>query len=68
MIRLKAYEDTVTVAQPKVNESGRGCYVCLREECVDAALKRGRLSRALRRNILILPLKEGLLRGLEQKR
>ncbi len=68
MIRLKAYEDTVAVVRPKVNERGRGCYVCLCEECVDAALKKGCLSRALRKNILVLPPKEGLLRGLEQKR
>ncbi len=68
MIRLTAHEETVVVAQPKRNESGRGCYVCPREECIDAALKKGRLSKALRKNILVLPSKEGLLRGLEQKR
>jgi len=68
MIRLTAYEDTVVVARSKRNESGRGCYVCPSEECVNAALKKGRLSKALRKNILVLPSREGLLRGLEQKR
>ncbi len=63
MIRLTAYKDTVVVAQPKRNESGRGCYVCPGEECVNAALKKGRLSKALRKTILVLPSKEALQRA-----
>ncbi len=61
MIRLKADKDTVVVADAKDRTPGRGCYVCPREECVRAALEKGRLSRALRRSMVIVPSQETLL-------
>jgi len=67
MIRFKVSGDTVVVAERKRDYPGRGCYACRREKCLEAALKKGCLSRALRRNITGHPLIEGLLRELEQK-
>jgi uncharacterized protein len=67
MIRFKVLGDMVVVAERKRDYPGRGCYACRREECLEAALKKGSLSRALRRNIAGHPLKGELLRELEQK-
>jgi predicted RNA-binding protein YlxR (DUF448 family) len=67
MVHLKAAEDTVVIVSPKEEIPGRGCYVCPEEKCVEAALERGRLSRALRRSIAKVPSKEALLKGQEQK-
>lgn len=67
MIRLKAQEDTVIVVGNKDNVPGRGCYVCPRLKCIEAGLDKGRLSRALRRNVAIVPTREALLRGQEQE-
>lgn len=67
MIRITAVGDTVAVSPRKSKLPGRGCYVCPTEKCVEAALRRNNLSRALRKNIAVLPSKEELLREIEQK-
>jgi len=68
MVRLKAANDTVVVATDDEGIPGRGCYVCPEEKCLEAALRKGCLSRALRTKIVDPPSKEGLLRGLEKMR
>jgi len=67
MIRLRALENEVIVSDKKAKFGGRGCYVCARSECIDAALKKGRLARALRTNVASPPSQEALLRALEEK-
>jgi uncharacterized protein len=67
MIRLKASEGTVIVSSPQDRTPGRGCYTCPDEKCVELALKRGSLARALRGKILVPPSKEALLKGHEKK-
>ena len=64
---MKARGDTVVVSPRKDQTPGRGCYICPQEECLEAALKKGCLARALKRNVVVPP-KQGLLKGLEQKR
>jgi uncharacterized protein len=61
MIRLRADRNRVIVADASDKTPGRGCYVCPREECIKAALEKDRLSRALRRSMLIAPSQETLL-------
>lgn len=67
MIRLKAVGNAAAVSGRKGEHSGRGCYVCPREACIEAAMKKRRLEKALRRRIIEAPSKEGLLRGPENK-
>ncbi|MFH1116211.1 MAG: YlxR family protein [Pseudomonadota bacterium] len=67
MIRLKAVGGTVVRDSRQRTLPGRGCYVCRCEPCVEAALKKGSLARAFRRNIAYPPSKEGLLRGFDEK-
>ena len=64
---MKAIGNVATVCGGKGEHSGRGCYVCPREACIEAALKKGRLEKALRHIITEAPSKEGLLRGPENK-
>jgi predicted RNA-binding protein YlxR (DUF448 family) len=68
MVLLKAVENTVVVSNARDKLPGRGCYSCPSRECIKAALRKERLSRALRRNILILPSPEELLTGFDEKR
>jgi uncharacterized protein len=67
MVRIKASNDTIVVAHGKDSLPGRGCYLCPAAKCVEAALKKGRIARALRREVIDIPSKEELLRRLEQK-
>jgi predicted RNA-binding protein YlxR (DUF448 family) len=68
MVLLKAVGSTVVVSDLRDKLPGRGCYTCPSPECIKAALRKERLTRALRRNILILPSPEELLTGLDEKR
>jgi len=68
MVLLKAVGNTVVVSDPRHKLPGRGCYTCPSLECIKAALRKERLTRALKRNILILPSPEELLTGLDEKR
>jgi len=61
LLRIVARGDNVTICGRKQAAEGRGCYVCPQAGCVELALKKGRFSRALRRNIAALPSKEELL-------
>jgi predicted RNA-binding protein YlxR (DUF448 family) len=67
MIRLKAKDDRIIVSSRNDKTPGRGCYACPDEKCVELALKRGSLARALRRKIVVPPSKEALLKGHEKK-
>jgi predicted RNA-binding protein YlxR (DUF448 family) len=46
---------------------GRGCYVCPTVECIEVALKQKGLARALKKNAVVTPSKDELLRRLEIK-
>ncbi len=67
MVRIKALGDAIVIAHGKDSLPGRGCYLCPAARCVEAALKKGRIARALRREGVDIPSKEELLRWLEQK-
>jgi uncharacterized protein len=68
MLRFKVVGDLVVPAVNKDSLPGRGCYICPEEHCVTAALKKGRIARALRKNSVILPSTEELLVGIGYKR
>lgn len=53
LVRL-VMADGVIVVDPEARQPGRGAYLCGREECLDAALRRNaaQLRRALRTNAL----------------
>lgn len=67
MLHFKVVDDTVALVAQHENTPGRGCYTCPDKKCLEKALNKGRLERALRRNIAVAPSKEVLLRGLEKK-
>lgn len=67
LLHFKVAEDALVLVAGNENIPGRGCYACPEEECLEKALNKGRLERALRRKIAVAPSKEGLLRGLEKK-
>jgi len=48
LLRLVRRADGMVYIDQVGVEPGRGAYVCLRRECVDEALQRGRLARAFR--------------------
>jgi uncharacterized protein len=64
MLRFKLVGDSVVPAANKDSLPGRGCYICPEVHCVAAALKKGRIARALRKNSVILPSMEELLVGI----
>lgn len=61
MIRFNALGDTVVVSRDSRKRSGRGCYVCPTEPCVEKALNKSTLQKALRRDIAVTPSKDVLL-------
>lgn len=67
MLHLKIVDDTVELIGRNENAPGRGCYACPENKCLEKALDKGRLERALRHSVAVVPSKEGLLRGLEKK-
>ncbi|MFH0824811.1 MAG: DUF448 domain-containing protein [Pseudomonadota bacterium] len=68
MVRLGIGDgNEVAISSGSVGREGRGCYVCPVGACVNAALAKGRLAKALRRESVIPPLKEEILRGLDKK-
>jgi predicted RNA-binding protein YlxR (DUF448 family) len=67
LLHLKVANDLVVLVAANENVPGRGCYACPEEKCLEKALNKGRLERALRRKIAVAPSKEELLRGLEKK-
>jgi predicted RNA-binding protein YlxR (DUF448 family) len=68
MIRLKVSERVLVVTDCKAHLSGRSCYVCPSESCVQKALKTKRLEKALRTGIQRIPSVESILKtGLEKK-
>lgn len=67
MALIKALGDAIVVARRKDRLPGRGCHLCPEARCVEAAIKKGRIARALRKEHVEIPSKEELLRRLEQK-
>lgn len=67
MLRLGAVASEVVVSDWRYKPQGRGCYVCPEETCVKNALKKGRLERALRKQLLLIPSPEDVMRGFRQK-
>jgi predicted RNA-binding protein YlxR (DUF448 family) len=67
MLHFKVVDETVVLVGRNENAPGRGCYACPENKCLEKALVKRRLERALRRNVAVVPSKEGLLRGLEKK-
>ncbi len=63
MIFLKSVGNTANVSSSKENLPGRGCYSCPNRDCIKNALKKERLSRAFRKNILRIPSPEELHDG-----
>jgi predicted RNA-binding protein YlxR (DUF448 family) len=61
LIRLKACGVTIVVNSHRESKPGRGCYVCPSAECIEIALKKGRVHRALQRDTLVLPSADELL-------
>jgi predicted RNA-binding protein YlxR (DUF448 family) len=67
MIRFSTDGKTITVSDGTTQGEGRGCYMCPLEKCVDAALRKGNIQRALRVQDAASPTKEELLKRLEKK-
>lgn len=67
LIRFAVVGDDMVVVDGKHKLQGRGCYACPEEACVDNALKRGRIERALRKQFLVIPSTEVVMRGFSQK-
>lgn len=61
MIRLSARGDLAVVSWDGRTRSGRGCYACATASCLDRALNKTVLKRALRRDISGTPSREALL-------
>ncbi|MGB9616231.1 MAG: YlxR family protein [Desulfomonilaceae bacterium] len=68
LIRLAVSKGEVLVSDAKYKMPGRGCYVCPEEICIDRALKKSRLERALRKECLVIPSRDAVMRGFRQKR
>lgn len=66
MIRLTAIDESVVKGTIEGKTPGRGCYACPEEKCLEKALQKARLEKALRRKIATVPSKEGLLTGLKE--
>jgi uncharacterized protein len=62
LLRLAATPDGGIALDWRRNLGGRGAYVCARRECVERALSGRRLSRALRRRV-VLPSADEVLRS-----
>jgi len=67
LLRFTACGDTVVLSTRKDKRTGRGCYVCPTEKCIEIAIRTKVLSRVLRSNVTTLPSKEELLGEVEQK-
>ncbi|MDA8407411.1 MAG: DUF448 domain-containing protein [Deltaproteobacteria bacterium] len=62
MIRMQAQDKTLILADKKTNFSGRACYICPLAKCAEKALKKGRLEKALRTEIEIIPSVESIFK------
>ena len=51
MVRIIVDGDRGAVLDVKMRLGGRGAYLCRNRECVDRALERGLLARALKRSL-----------------
>lgn len=68
LIRLTIADGTLVATDWKCKLDGRGCYVCPEDVCLERALKKERLERALRRECLVIPSRDTVMRGYRQKR
>jgi len=67
MLRFGVAVEEVVVSGVRYKTQGRGCYACPEETCVKNALKKGRIERALRKQLLLIPSPEDVMRGFRQK-
>ncbi len=66
LLKLKLIDGVVSIVDKRSGfTSGRGCYTCRKEECLELALKKGSFARAFRCKLVVLPTREALLNGLE---
>jgi predicted RNA-binding protein YlxR (DUF448 family) len=61
LIRFQVLGNGAVMSLRGGETSGRGCYLCRREQCIARGLKMERLARALRRDIVHLPSQEEVL-------
>jgi hypothetical protein len=67
LVRIMARRDAVAIYYTNGKPWGRSCYSCPEEKCLDVALKKDRLERALRKPVSVIPSKDEILKGLENK-
>ncbi|MDR3603931.1 MAG: DUF448 domain-containing protein [Syntrophaceae bacterium] len=62
MIRMQAQDKKLILADNKTNFGGRACYICPLVKCAEKAFKKGRLEKALRTEIEIIPSVESIFK------
>ncbi len=62
MIRMKSHDKKLILTDNKTNFGGRACYICPLVKCAEKALKKGRLEKALRTKIEIIPSVESIFK------
>ncbi len=67
LIRIRENGSKVFLENTGANYTGRSVYSCPKEECLEMALKKNRLERALRKPVSVIPSKDEILKGLENK-
>lgn len=67
MIRIKVSEKTLVLVDNGTNLGGRSCYICPVVECAEKAFKKGRVGRALRTEVQVIPSMESFFERLRKK-
>ncbi|MBD3398132.1 DUF448 domain-containing protein [Candidatus Micrarchaeota archaeon] len=67
LVRIRARGSTAVIDDKREKYTGRSCYSCPEKKCLDVALKKDRLERALRNPVSVIPSKDEILKGLEDK-
>lgn len=67
LIRIRENGSKVFVDKTRASYTGRSVYSCPNEKCLEMALKKNRLERALRKPVSVIPSKDEILKGLENK-
>jgi predicted RNA-binding protein YlxR (DUF448 family) len=67
LIRIRAHDHRAVIDDAPGKYQGRSCYYCPEEKCLDAALKKDRLEKALRKPVSMIPSKDEILKGLVNK-
>jgi hypothetical protein len=67
LVRIRTKGETAVIDDQSGKYTGRSCYSCPDKKCLDVALKKDRLERALRKPVSVIPSKDEILKGLEDK-